>query len=95
MTRLTFGVFFDDQRVMRLAALGKGMSVPPPAREEQILPPESFTWCTGKLGIFFYPEFARLTENPTRAGIFHRRLGTVQRGHFPFQGQANNCNIVL
>jgi hypothetical protein len=38
MTRLTFGVFFDDQRVMRLAALGKGMTAPPPAREEQLLP---------------------------------------------------------
>jgi len=82
MTRLTFGVFFDDQRVMRLAALGKGMSVPPPAREEQILPPESFTWCTGKLGIFFYPEFARLTENPTPRGDISPEARNSSKGAF-------------
>jgi hypothetical protein len=34
MTRLTFGVFFDDQRVMRPAALGKGIAAPPLAREK-------------------------------------------------------------
>jgi hypothetical protein len=33
-TRLTFGVFFDDQRVMRPAALGKGIAAPPLAREK-------------------------------------------------------------
>jgi hypothetical protein len=84
MTRLTFGVFFDDQRVMRLAALGKGISVPPPAREEQLLPPESFTWCTlhRQTRHFFFPEFARLTENPTPRGDISPEARNSSKGAF-------------
>ena len=87
MTRLTFGVFFDDQRVMRLAALGKGMSVPPPAREEQLLPPESFTWCTlHRQTRHFFPGVREVDgkSDPAR-GYFTRGSEQFKRGIFPFK----------
>jgi hypothetical protein len=75
-TRLTFGVFFDDQRVMRPAALGKGIAAPPLAREKS--KQLSFTPAT--------PEARAGRENGEtlrrEAMLVRNPYGNIRDGHF-------------
>jgi hypothetical protein len=71
-TRLTFGVFFDDQRVMRPAALGKGIAAPPLAREKSnFLSPAT-------------PEPGRENGETLRreAMLVRNPYGNIRDGHF-------------
>ena len=82
MTRLTFGVFFDDQRVMRLAALGKGMTTPPPAREEQLLRWRVLRGAPANSAFFTFLR-SRVQSDPAR-GYFIGGSEQFKGGIFPF-----------